>query len=234
MMERYCHSCSRVLVLLAIAHLGYTQVPPRLHIPGAVLVGNYPAALPPITRRLDGGGGPPPRLRRPPPPQNLPPLREVRPVTEEDEDNYAPPSQSIASFDSEVNKLSESALASAVRQAEDDEQHSQRPQQVQVQFRPEKPIPVTRDQIREKQSPLDLPIFRPQQQRPAPNQRQEQQQRPVSRPPPPPRPVRPVVRQEIDDEEENVPRQQTRQKVNTSKAMISFKQCLVLVKISKF
>ncbi|VEN54958.1 unnamed protein product [Callosobruchus maculatus] len=208
-MRECYHSCSCLLVLLALVHLGYTQVPPRLHIPGAVLVGNYPTALPPITRRLDGGGGPPPRLRRPPPPQNLPPLREVRPVTEEEEDNYAPPSQSIASFDAEVNKLSESALASAVRQAEDQEQQTQRPQQ-QVQFRPEKPIPVTRDQIREKPSPLDLPVFRPQQ-RPIPIQRQEQQQRPIARPPPPPRPIRPIVRQEIDDEEENIPRQHTRQ-----------------------
>ncbi|XP_018574953.1 protein TsetseEP-like [Anoplophora glabripennis] len=189
--------CGVICVLVAIyLNNASAQQPPRLTIPGAVLIqGARPSPLRP---RIGGGGGDFPRPRRPSIPNAVPlPVREVRPVVEEEEDLPSPTSN----FDNEVNKLGISALTSAVRQAEEEEPPL-RPSP--LPFRPEKPVPVTRDQIRERPSIENQP-------RPAPVPRPL----PVLRPgPPPQRPVlrqeRPIVRQEIDDEEENIPRQPIR------------------------
>lgn len=115
-------------------------------------------------------------------------------MVEEEEEGPSPTSN----FDDEVNKLGISALTSAARLAEEEEATA-RPSP--LPFRPERPVPVTRDQIRER--PIDS------QPRPAPVPRPL----PVLRPLPSasPRPIpRPIVRQEIDDEEENIPRQPVR------------------------
>lgn len=97
-----------------------------------------------------------------------------------------------------MNKLSIPAISSAVRQAEDDYQLPLKPS-------PEKPIPITREQIREKitsdfPASRSLPL-------PKPNTAVRQESRPVLRP------VRPIIRQELDDIEENIPRQPIRPKV---------------------
>lgn len=83
----------------------------------------------------------------------------------------------------QVNKLSIPVIASAVRQAEEED------------FQQQRPIPITKDQIREK-NPSDF-LGQRASPRPAPVQRQEAK---------PFRPSRPIIRQDLNDEEENIPR----------------------------
>lgn len=77
------------------------QLPPRLQIPGAVLI---PGSRPPSLRqqRVNSINTEfAPRPRRPPPPTAI--VRDVRPVIEEEEENYPPPApQSVSAFDAEV------------------------------------------------------------------------------------------------------------------------------------
>ncbi|KAF7268244.1 uncharacterized protein LOC143196668 [Rhynchophorus ferrugineus] len=133
------------------------QLPPRLQIPGAVIAGARPSPL-----RSQGGPGP--RLRRPNVIPSAP--REVRPVVEDvEEPNYPAPA---SAFDNEVNKLGLSVLQTAVRDAAGEEESAS-----PLPFRPERPVPIGRDQVREKP------------QRPSP---------------PPPPPSRPTIRQEFRDD----------------------------------
>lgn len=73
---------------------------PRLQIPGAVLVQG--SRSPFRQQRINAlNTGFVPRPRRPPPP-----LRDIRPVVEEEEENYpSSPASSISSFDAEVSKI---------------------------------------------------------------------------------------------------------------------------------
>ncbi|CAH1153959.1 unnamed protein product [Phaedon cochleariae] len=178
------------LILLSL-HSSFAQYPPRLQIPGAVpLQGPRPA--PPRQQRINAADFIPTRARRPVPLAQREGVREIRPVVEEEEENYPP---SISSFDAEVNKLSN--LASSVRHAEEEEeQPTLRPSP-----QPFRPIPIARDQIREKAveapRPAPLPILRP-----------NIQNRPIAKQ------IRPVVRQELDEDEEDIPtRQSLRPKV---------------------
>uniref|UniRef100_A0A6P7F3F3 Tyrosine-protein phosphatase non-receptor type 23-like n=1 Tax=Diabrotica virgifera virgifera TaxID=50390 RepID=A0A6P7F3F3_DIAVI len=175
------------VLFVTVISLSNAQFPPRLQIPGALPVLDNSRSFQIRQQRLNAQDFVP-KPRRP----NPIPAREIRPVIEEEQDNYPSaqpqPQSSLSSFDAEVNKLSIPALASAVRQSDLDEPNL-RPSP--LPFRPEKPIPILRDQIREKPQPSLRPVA---QSRPAP------------------RPIRPVVRQEIDiDDEENIPRQPVRQ-----------------------
>jgi hypothetical protein len=123
------------------------QLPPRLNIPGAVLVAQARPA--PFRQQRVHGDSPPPRLRRPIPHAAPAP---VRPVIEEPEESPSTPN-SNNNFDDEVTKLGISALQSAVRQAANPEEEPNRP----VQFRPERPIPVLRQDVRENGSPSPRP-----------------------------------------------------------------------------
>ncbi|XP_057659070.1 uncharacterized protein LOC130895653 [Diorhabda carinulata] len=183
------------VVLVITINSSIAQIPPRLQIPGAQFVGDGSRSFQLKQQRLNAQDFIP-RPRRP----QAPP-REIRPVVEEEQDNYPSSQQSLSSFDAEVNKLSIPALSTPIGTDSDDgDQPTLRP--TPLSFRPEKPIPVLREQIREKTSdfsaarPSQVPVLRPSvQSRPAP------------------RPIRPVVRQEIDvDDEENIPRQSNRQK----------------------
>ncbi|RZC35796.1 formin-like protein 8, partial [Asbolus verrucosus] len=145
-----------VLSVILGDHITFGQLPPRLSIPGAVLVGQARPA-PFRQQRIHGDGGPVPRLRRPIP--NAAPA-PIRPVVEEAEEPPASPANN--NFDDEVSKLGISALQSAVRQAAAPEEETPRP----VHFRPERPVPVLRENIREGPPPP----------RPAPVLRQEQRE----------------------------------------------------------
>ncbi|XP_060526517.1 translation initiation factor IF-2 isoform X1 [Cylas formicarius] len=121
------------LFLVIFASYVAAQIPPRLQIPGALLTST--------------GGGPraAPRLRRP---NTISNAREVRPVTEDFDEAPNYPSSS-SSFDDEVNKL----VLSSVR----DNQQEQDDRPAPLPFRPERPVPVAREQIREKPRPLPPP-----------------------------------------------------------------------------
>ncbi|KAG5882805.1 hypothetical protein JTB14_035635 [Gonioctena quinquepunctata] len=190
-------SCAIVVICL---HLSSAQYPPRLQVPGALIVpGGRP--VPQRQQRLNVADFVP-RPRRPSPNSNAAPQREVRPVVEEEQDNYP---ASIGSFDDEVNKLSIPALSTAVRQAEDEAEPTLRPSP--LPFRPERPIPVTREQVRER--PVEASPPRHAVRQDTRNFAPVQQSRPI------PKPIRPVVRQELDeDDDDNYPvRQQVRPKV---------------------
>lgn len=135
------------------------QVPPRLNIPGAVLLSqpNKPAYRP---QRISQ-----PAINRPPPPRE-----PVRPVFEESEENE-PPQTASQFLDDEVNKLGLAVLQSAVRQNNDEENIAETEPPRPLQFRPERPLPVLRQDIRESQR--------------GPVLRQELAQRPAPRPSPP-------------------------------------------------
>lgn len=111
--------------------LVHAQGPPRLNIPGAVLVSQPKPYRP---QRISQP------LSRPPPP------RELRPVFEESEENEPPSSSQF--LDDEVNKLGLAALQSAVRQ-NDEENNAETEPPRPLQFRPERPLPVLRQDIRE-------------------------------------------------------------------------------------
>ncbi|CAG9856234.1 unnamed protein product [Phyllotreta striolata] len=185
-----------ILLLFAILQVSLAQQPPRLQIPGAVLV-ESPRSAQLRQQRLNAQDFVP-RPRRPIP---VAPPREIRPVVEEELENY-PQAHSLSSFDDEVNKLSIPALSTAVRQAaEQEDEPTLRPSP--LPFRPERPIPIPRER------PIEISSTRPVQLR-------------TNRPAP--RPIRPVVRQELDDdEEENIPRQPIRQKVRPQQQQV-FKQ----------
>ncbi|XP_066145476.1 uncharacterized protein [Euwallacea fornicatus] len=160
-----------------------SQLPQRFQVPGALPIGTRPAPL--RTQSIS-----PARLRRPTP--TLSSGREVRPVIEDiEEPNYPSISPSPTSaFDEEVNKLGLS-LQSIARE---DEEERQTP----LPFRPERPVPIIRDQIRDK--PL------------------------LSRPSaPPPLPTRAVIRQDIRDDP--VPLRQTpvRQQVSRPAPVQTFR-----------
>lgn len=121
---------------------------------------------------------PSPRVRSRPPafqaPANTIP---IRPVVEEQEDDYPPQAVRGSFLDDEVAKLGLNALQSAVRQADEEDE---RPLAV-------RPIPVLRQDIREQ--PQLRPIAR-------------QQQTEITRPAPVLRPIeRPVIRQELKQEQ---------------------------------
>ncbi|XP_050303489.1 uncharacterized protein LOC126741181 [Anthonomus grandis grandis] len=157
-----------VSVCFLTAFLCYVscQIPPRLQIPGAIPVGGArPAPFRP-QNALSAGG---PRLRRPNVLQSS--SREVRPVVEEvEEPNYpvqAPVARpTVSAFDEEVSRLAQQSL----------EEEEERP----VPFRPERPVPIARDQIREK---------------------------PIQSRPPPPAPTRAITRQESRNDPPPVTRQ---------------------------
>ncbi|EEZ98793.1 uncharacterized protein LOC662631 [Tribolium castaneum] len=186
-----------VTCLLFFITLSSGQLPPRLNIPGAILV---PQGRPaPFRQQRIQNEGPPPRLRRPPPITNAVPA-PVRPVVEEPEEENIPINNN-SNFDDEVNKLGLSVLQSAVGQAVAAPEEEQR----QVHFRPERPVPVLRQDIRENvpQAPVlrqehrqsvprpllreDVPVRQPQ------PVRHTQVRQHVPTPPPPP-PVRQPTR----------------------------------------
>ncbi|KAJ8947075.1 hypothetical protein NQ318_019970 [Aromia moschata] len=169
-------------------HFVEAQLPPRpLSIPGAVLVqGSRPAPLRRISPDFGGGA---PRPRRPPPNALPVPVREVRPVIEEEEGDELPP-HSSSNFDAEVNKLGISALTSAARQAAAEDQEGERRATLAAALQAR-----AADQIRER--PAEAPPRPLAAARPVPQAA--------------PRPVqRPVIRQEIDDEEDQQLRQPAR------------------------
>lgn len=194
------------------------QIPPRINIPGAILV---PQQARPsgfrqarIQEPIPISAGP---KRRPIPANALPiPVREVRPVVEETEDVGAPSTPSA--FDNEVSKLGLSVLQSAISQAtsEEDEIHGH-----PLPFRPERPIPVLRQDVRESkdyQSPRPVSLRPEVRVRPQPRQEIREEVRPVARQPPvrqqqfvqqqqpQPQPIRqhnlrPAPRPHLDDDE---------------------------------
>ncbi|GJQ74451.1 hypothetical protein Trydic_g21321 [Trypoxylus dichotomus] len=181
---------------LAILAQAYGQLPPRLNIPGAVLV-NQGKARPRIQQSLSDS---PIRIRRPISNAIAAPIRETRPVVEEPEDE--PVQEISSSFDDEVAKLGISSLQSAVSQAVSDEE-IESPKS--LQYRQERPVPVLRQDLRESSKPRPAPIGRPSPiggARPAPLFRdnlvnvraapREEQLAPVRRPAP-----RPAVAQEF-------------------------------------
>lgn len=102
----------------------------------------------------------PVRTRRPYS-NNAVPVRETRPVVEEVEEEPEV-QQEIANFDDEVAKLGISSLQSSIRQAqqtiEDDEEDEEpQPAPKPVQFRPERPLPILRQDVREQQRPVARP-----------------------------------------------------------------------------
>lgn len=178
-----------VYFLVLLASISYAQLPPRLNIPGAVLL-NQGRPIPYRQQQKILLQEPQPvlRVRKPIP---------VRPVIEENED---PPAGS-GTFEDEVSRLGLSALQSAVRQAEEEPTT----RSAQIQFRPERPIPVLREDIRENYpSPRPIQTARPILRQPtheeAPRQ-QIRQQRPL---PPPQRaaPARLPPRPANDEEED--------------------------------
>ncbi|XP_019881981.2 uncharacterized protein LOC109609701 isoform X2 [Aethina tumida] len=175
-------------LFFVVLSISEAQLPPRLQIPGALLVSSGPSPQrPPSAFRqarlldLPTSGPSPPRLRRPPPNAvPLPVAKEIRPVVEEPEEpvHHA----QISSFDDEVNKL---VLQSAVREAVSAEEE---PEPNPVQFRPQRPVPILRENIRDSAPAPPRPVARPapvlraeQVARPAPVLRAEPQQ--VSRGP---------------------------------------------------
>lgn len=169
-------------VLQIVLHLSSSQVPQRLQIPGAVLLQQPRPRV--RLQRPSPDSFPLPRARKPIPnaiPAPLPIRESVRPVVEEElpEENSA--------FDNEVAKLGFPASQS-------EEEETEIPSKP-VPFRPERPLPVLRSDIRESQpKPRPIPIAnaRPlpiQNARPAPIQNA----RPISRP-------APVLRQELPEE----------------------------------
>lgn len=148
----------RTTVCLLALYLCCTtaQVPQRLQISGALLASSRPVLRP--------QAGPAPRLRRPNAISSGP--REVRPVVEDvEEPNY--PQAATSAFDDEVNKLGLSVLQGAIRDAPEEEAAPS-----PLAFRPERPVPIAREQIREK----------------------------ITRPAPLPPPPRPAVRQDFREE----------------------------------
>ncbi|XP_017770190.1 PREDICTED: activating signal cointegrator 1 complex subunit 2 homolog isoform X2 [Nicrophorus vespilloides] len=144
------------LFFAVLCHLANGQFPPRLQIPGAVLLGQ-PQKQSTIRQRLQQLDGPQPRFRGRPLPSNaLPvPVREqVRPVVEEPEEDDQQARQSH--FDDEVAKLGITALHTAVQQVDEEPIR-------------ERPVPVLRQDIRE--SPVSRPA--PVQPKPLPILRQE-------------------------------------------------------------
>lgn len=192
-------------------------MPQRLQIPGALLLQQArPRARiqrPQQQQQFDPSQLP--RIRRPiqnaipvPLPQ---PIREpVRPVVEEVDDHTE-----TSIFDNEVAKLSLSSAQSISQEEIEEEQP--RP----VAFRPERPVPLLRSDIRDAPRPVArpapipipnarlVPISNP---RPAPVQNTRPVQVSNPRPAPVQRPARPILRQEL--EEENIPIRKPVQQVN--------------------
>ncbi|XP_019769469.2 phosphatase and actin regulator 4-B isoform X2 [Dendroctonus ponderosae] len=187
-------------VVVLVICLSYTtsQVPPRLQIPGAIPVGR------PAPFRTQSAP-PSVRLRRP----NAIPsaAREVRPVVEEiEEPNYPQPSPTSA-FDDEVNKLGLS-LQSGAR--DDDEDRA-----TPLPFRPERPVPIAREQIRDKplisrpSAPPPRPVLRQEfRDEPQPIRQQAPVRQQISRPAPAPQTFRAApkiaARQPAYDDEEDL------------------------------
>ncbi|KAL3277153.1 hypothetical protein HHI36_012506 [Cryptolaemus montrouzieri] len=167
---KLCCVTTGLLVVIYVTSIN-AQLPPRLSIPGAVLL---PKELPYRQGRLLAQEPQPQILQRPRRPN--PP---IRPVIEENEDRSS-------NFDDEVNKLGISALQSAVRQAEEDVPVRSTPSP--IQFRPERPVPVLRQDVRENypsERPSPRPIARQQEYRePQPVRVPQRQQVQHSRPPP--------------------------------------------------
>ncbi|XP_019769468.2 uncharacterized protein LOC109543958 isoform X1 [Dendroctonus ponderosae] len=196
-------------VVVLVICLSYTtsQVPPRLQIPGAIPVGR------PAPFRTQSAP-PSVRLRRP----NAIPsaAREVRPVVEEiEEPNYPQPSPTSA-FDDEVNKLGLS-LQSGAR--DDDEAYRNRGGQsdraTPLPFRPERPVPIAREQIRDKplisrpSAPPPRPVLRQEfRDEPQPIRQQAPVRQQISRPAPAPQTFRAApkiaARQPAYDDEEDL------------------------------
>ncbi|CAH0559647.1 unnamed protein product [Brassicogethes aeneus] len=221
--------CVASLFFVIFISYSNAQVPPRLSIPGAVLVSNIPQQRPQPNQQfrqariLDSAPPLPPitRLRRP---QQIPnavplPIREIRPVVEEPEDNQTP----VGNFDDEVNKLGLSVLQSALRDAVSEEEVEQE-QPAPLPFRPQRPIPILRENIREhprpiaRPAPVQKPIQRPEPIQPAqrgpifrgdvPQRAQKQQEyreeQPVQQP------IRQVVRQPVRQQQPQQQPVQTR------------------------
>nr|XP_022909112.1 ras GTPase-activating protein-binding protein 1-like isoform X2 [Onthophagus taurus] len=189
------------LCFITILYKTTAQVPPRLAIPGAVLVTSQqsrPVQSRPRPSQQTFQDIP---IRRKTSFNAIPsPTRETRPVIEESEDIPQPFS---STFEAEVAKLGLSSLQSGIGQAVSsaEEEEEEEPQRA-VAFRPERPVPVSREDIRAPSRPAPLPQQRPvqiAQQRPATPTRQAPLFREsiVN--------VRQQIRQESRDEEENIP-----------------------------
>lgn len=136
------------------------QLPPRLNIPGAVLL--QPSRPGPRPQRLHHppSDAPVPRIRKPIP--NALPISI--PIREEADEDDRP-----SILDEEVARLSISALQAA--RIPDNEPEPPKP----VPFRPERPVPVLRQDLRESPPP-PRPILR---------QDYEEENIPIIRQPPP-------------------------------------------------
>lgn len=185
---------TKIIILFQVisaCHLTQGQLPQRLNIPGAVLLSQSRPA--PFRQQRIQQEHIPQRPRRPAPQNAIP--APIRPVIEETEESVTATS---GSFDDEVTKLGISALQNAVRQNGNFEDEAPlKP----VQFRPERPIPVLRQNVREGgpvQKPL--PVFRQEQKENIP---------------------KPLLRQEYRDDISIPVRQQIRQVNN--KTLIIFK-----------
>ncbi|KAK4883022.1 hypothetical protein RN001_006341 [Aquatica leii] len=135
------------------------QLPPRLNIPGAILLpSNRPQPIRP-QRILNPDNVPLPiRVRKPIP--NVLPISI--PIREEPEDD----NRSIE-LDEDSGRLSVSSLQSSLKQSSDDDTPFPKP----IQFRPERPVPILPVPVRQSLRQLDEepPAFR-QPIRPAPQQ----------------------------------------------------------------
>ncbi|XP_044757947.1 uncharacterized protein LOC123316077 [Coccinella septempunctata] len=170
---RVCCAIACFIAVVGVSQIN-AQLPPRPSIPGAVLV--------PQSRQIQYRQGR--LLQQEPQPQisQRPrrPNQTVRPVIEESEEQ--------SNFDDEVNKLGLSALHTAVRQAEEEEHATARPAQ-SIQFRPERPLPLLRQDVRDNypaERPSPRPVARQQeyrepQQARVPQRQPQQQIRPQQR-----------------------------------------------------
>ncbi|XP_045467696.1 putative mediator of RNA polymerase II transcription subunit 12 [Harmonia axyridis] len=178
--------CCAIACFLFVISTINAQLPPRLNIPGAIPIPQAPSRQIPYRQgRL---------LQQEPQPQiyqrQRRPNQPVRPVIEEVEDQ--------SNFDDQVNKLGLSALHTAVRQAEEEEQVTARPVQA-VQFRPERPLPILRQDIRDNypsERPSQRPVARQQEYREP--QQVRVQQRPVQQN----RPQQRIASRPAEDEED--------------------------------
>lgn len=156
---------------ITLQQLTQAQTPPRLNIPGAVLLSqpSKPYRPPRISQ---------PSLNRPPPPRE-----PVRPVFEEAEDNEPPTASQF--LDDEVNKLGLAALQSALRQNDEDNNAETEPPRP-LQFRPERPLPVLRQDIREggQRPVLRQELSQRPAPRPSPSRQQFREEAPQPRLPP--------------------------------------------------
>ncbi|KAL1510038.1 hypothetical protein ABEB36_004694 [Hypothenemus hampei] len=182
-------------ILITLFSSVLSQIPTRIQVPGAISLG----ATRPGPRKFQSSGP-----------------REVRPVVEDiEEPNYPSPRPLTTSFlDDEVNKLG--LALQEVREEQEDRFPS-------VPFRPERPVPVLREQIRDKPRPTPtqrpIPILRQETREDfAPVRSQTPVRQQVNRPAPVQNfraaPVKITPRQQLTEEEEDELRERRRKPVS--------------------